>query len=844
MREIVSGMRYRARHLMLLRPAPRPAPMRPLRSALPPLPALARACALACTLLAGLMPAPGLAAGYQQPSAAVRELLDTAPLPRLLASPDRQQLALIETRRFSTIEDLQRPTLHLAGTRFDAGSSVSPGVAAIQRLRLRALLQPDAPERVVELPAGGLWHDFTWAPDGQRFLLERRMDRANELWVGDTATATLKPVQGLRLNEVLAQGEKAWLNPRELVVLSVPDHRGPPPRLPPQPITEESRALVSPERTHPDLLHSPQDEALFEYHARSVLTAVDLVSGSSRDLGPAQLYSSLSSVGDGQYLLTERIARPFSYRLPWDDFPTVVEVRQRDGKLIRELARMPLKSGVAIDGVLPGPRVFYASPTKDAAVYWIEALDGGNPANRVAFRDRVMRLDPPFTGDPQEVQRMPHRFSRLQFLDDGQHALLTEVDRQRAWQRSYLLPLKGTQSKPLFEFSQRERFRHPGSPLMRMLPNGHLVVQTLGGDLLLTGPGASPKGDRPFLDRFSLRDLSVQRLFQSPEGSYETPLAVLDGGRQLLLSRESAAEPPNLALRELTSGNSLQALTRLKDNTPQLRKIRREFVSFKRADGVDMSFWMYLPPDYREGERRPTLVWAYPMEYSDAAIASQVSGASNRFLSFNGISPLALLLDGFVVLYDAHMPVVGDLKTVNDGFIEQITMNARAIIDKAEDLGVSDPKRMAVGGHSYGAFMAVNLLAHTDLFKAGIARSGAYNRTLTPFGFQSERRSLWDAKDVYLHLSPLLYAPQIKEPLLLLHGEQDGNAGTPPLQSERLFHALSGLGGTVRLTMLPLEAHGYSARESAGHVQWEMSQWLKTWLGDPRDAKDPGKPAR
>ncbi len=816
----VSRVRYRARH-------PAPAAMRLLRHVLTVLPGL--------LLASALLPTASGAAGYQQPSAAVRELLDTAPLPRLLPSPDRQQLALIEMRRFSTIEDLQRPTLHLAGTRFDAGSSVAPGVAAIQRLRLRALLQPDAPERVVELPAGGLWHDFAWAPDGQRFLIERRMERANELWVGDTASGAVRPIQGLRLNEVLAQGEKAWLNPRELVVLSVPDHRGPPPRLAPQPISEESRGLASPERTHPDLLHGPQDEALFEYHARSVLTWVDLASGASRDLGPPQLYSSVSSVGEGQYLLTERISRPFSYRLPWDDFPTTVEVRQRDGKLIRELARMPLKSGVAIDGVLPGPRVFYASPMKDAAVYWIEALDGGNPAQRVAFRDRVMRLDPPFTGEPLEVQRMPHRFSRLQFLDDGQNALLTEVDRQRAWQRSYLLPLKGTQSKPLFEFSQRERFRHPGSPLTRMLPNGHLVVQTLGGDLLMTGPGASPKGDRPFLDRFSLRDLSAQRLFQSPEGSYETPLAVLEGGKQLLLSRESASEPPNLALRELASGNSLQALTRLKDNTPQLRRIRREFISFKRSDGVDMSFWMYLPPDYKEGERRPTLVWAYPLEYSDASIASQVSGAPNRFLSFNGISPLALLLDGFVVLYDAHMPVVGDLKTVNDGFIEQITMNARAIIDKAEDLGVSDPKRMAVGGHSYGAFMAVNLLAHTDLFRAGIARSGAYNRTLTPFGFQSERRSLWDAKEVYLNLSPLLYAPQIREPLLLLHGEQDGNAGTPPLQSERLYHALSGLGGTVRLTMLPLESHGYSARESAGHVQWEMSRWLKTWLGDPRD---------
>ena len=793
---------------------------------------------LLCALLLSPATAPAQAAtgGYQQPSAAIREVLDAPPLPRLLVSPDKQSLALLELKRFNSLDELARPSLRLAGLRFDAASTTPQPLATVQRLRLRALLNPDAPERVVDLPGNG-FHSFAWAPDGQRFVLERRSDTGNELWVGDAHGGRLRQIPFVRLNNSLGQGEQAWLNPRELVVLTIPDRRGAVPRPTPSPVVQENLGRASPERTYPDLLKSPHDEALFEYHARSSLTLVDLASGQSRDLGEPGLFSSVSSVGEGQYLLTERIVRPFSYHLTWDDFPTVVEVRGRDGRVIRELAKMPLKTGVAIDGVLPGPRVFYASPTRDAAIYWVEALDGGNPNNRVPFRDRVMRLDPPFSGEALEVQRMPHRFTRLRFLDDGQHALLTETDRVRAWTRTYLLPLRGSQSKPLFEFSVRERYRHPGEPLMRVLPNGQRVIQTSReGEIYLIGAGANPRGERPFLDKLSLKDLSTQRLFQSGEAAYELPIAPLEGGR-LLLQRESPVEPPNLYLRE---GQALQALTRIKDPSPQLRRVKRELISFKRADGIELSFWMYLPPDYKEGERRPTLVWAYPLEFNDATLAGQLAGAPSRFASFAGIAPQLLALDGFVVLNDATMPVVGDARNINDGFIEQITMNARAIIDKAEELGVSDPRRMAIGGHSYGAFMAVNLLAHTRLFKVGIARSGAYNRTLTPFGFQSERRSLWDARETYLKLSPFLFADRIKEPLLLIHGEADGNSGTFPMQSERLFQALAGLGGTARYVLLPQEGHGYTARESVGHTQWEMSQWLRTYLGDPRSGE--GRP--
>jgi len=764
-------------------------------------------------------------------------VLDAPALARHVISPDQHTLATLDQRRYNSIEELSRPVLRLAGLRFDPATASPQSIAPIQQLRLRALLNANAPERVVALPAGGSFHGFAWSPDGQRFLLQRRTDRANELWVGETASGRLRQVAGLQLNTTLVNGELTWLSAHELVVTAVPAQRGAPPA-PPKvasgPVIQESLGRVSPERTYPDMLKSAYDEQLFEYHTRSVLALVDIASGNSRRLGEPALYTSVMATGDGRLLLTERLQRPFSYTLPADDFPHVIELRQRDGRVLRELARQPLKQNVAIEGVPTGPRAYTTSPLKDGAIYWVEALDGGNPNNKAAFRDRLMRLSPPYTGEPQEVQRMPQRFAGLRFMDEGQRALLTEVDRQRAWVRTYVLPLDGSPSAVLFEHSTRERYKHPGTPMSRVLPgNGRSVVIAAHGELLLSGPGASPKGDRPFLDRFSLADRSTQRLFQAGDTHYETPLALLDA-QHLITLRESASEPPNLQLREGAGLAKLSALTQSTDPTPVLRKVRRELVSFKRADGVDMSFWLYLPPDYKEGERRPALVWAYPLEFTDASVAGQVSGSNNRFTTVAGLSPLMLLMDGFVVLSDATMPVVGDPKTVNDSFVEQITMNARAIIDKAEELGVVDPKRMAVGGHSYGAFMTANLLAHTRLFKAGIARSGAYNRTLTPFGFQSERRTLWEARDVYLNLSPFLYAQQIKDPLLLIHGEADNNTGTFPIQSERMYAALAGTGGTVRYVTLPHESHGYTARESIGHVQWEMSQWLKTQLGDPR----------
>lgn len=773
---------------------------------------------------------------YQQPPKAILDVLDAKLNPAAAISPDGSTLAQIEARRYPSIEELARPWLRMAGDRIDPLSNGPHRVAHIQSLTLRPLLDANAAARKVALPAGGSFHSLRWSPDGKRFLLKRRTDTSTELWQGDVATAAVKPVAGVSLRAWMAT-DVVWLSSDEILAITVPDKRGPaplPPKAPSGPIVQESFGKSSAERTYQDLLKTPHDEALFAHYAQGQITRVNLKTGARKNIGAPALIADIDATGDGKAMLVQRLVKPFGFTLPWSQFGRTVELLGMDGKLLAKVADVPRRENVPIQGVIKGPRNFYASPL-DGAVYLLEALDDGDPKKKVPHRDRLLRLDPPYSAAPREVYRAAHRINRISFLEEKDRALIVDFDRDRVWIAGRIVNLAGQQgdAPTLFDLSARDRYNNPGNPVTRPLPNGGNVVRVVDGAVLTIGPGASPKGDRPFLDRISLADKSKTRLFQASEAEYEMPIRVLDDkGERIVTSRESKTEVPNLFLRAGKAEPVM--LTRNVDTAPQLRQLKRELVKFKRADGVELSFWMVLPPDYKAGEKRPTLVWAYPLEFTDADTAGQVTGSPNRFTQIGGTSHLFMALEGYVVLDDATMPVVGAPDVVNNTFIEQITANAEAIIAKAEELGITDRTKVAVGGHSYGAFMTAHLLAHTDLFKTGIARSGAYNRTLTPFGFQSERRSLWEAPETYIKLSPFMVANKLKEPILMMHGEVDNNAGTFPMQSERMFQALAGTGGNVRYVVLPHEAHGYASRESVGHTLWEMSAWLKQQLGDPR----------
>jgi dipeptidyl aminopeptidase/acylaminoacyl peptidase len=507
------------------------------------------------------------------------------------------------------------------------------------------------------------------------------------------------------------------------------------------------------------------------------------------------------------------------------------------GTTVLEVADLPSHEGVPIQGVPTGPRNVHWRPTAEATLVWAEALDGGDPKVKVPHRDKLMVLRAPFKGKPAEMFKLEHRFSGITWGEHMGMALISDYDRDRRWVRTFLARLDRPDlpHRVLWDRSVRDRYGDQGETLMRALPNGERVIWQDADCIYLSGNGASPKGDFPFLDRFNLKTLKTDRVFQSKEGAYEPVVALVDGtnGTRFITRHETPLSPPNYRLRTLGNEDSL-ALTKFPDPTPQIRQITKRLVTYKRADGVPLSFTLYLPPNYQPGTRLPTLVWAYPMEFNDPDTAGQVSGSTNRFTMLTGASHLFFATQGYAVLDNATMPIVGPPETMNDTFIEQVVSSARAAIEHAAALGVTDPERVGVGGHSYGAFMTANLLAHSRLFRAGIARSGAYNRSLTPFGFQGERRTFWEAPEVYGRLSPFVHANKIKDPILLIHGENDDNDGTFPVQSQRLFQAIKGNGGHVRYVTLPFEAHGYAARESVEHVLYEMLRWFDTYVKNGR----------
>src|SRR5688572_10813588 len=774
--------------------------------------------------------------GYKKPPKEVLDILNAPVTPEASVSPTRDNMLLRKALRYPPLADLAQPMLRLAGRRINPASNSPHRLQYSVGLTLKRI--EDGSEVQIQVPPGAKITGIEWSDDGKHFAFLNTTASRVELWVGDVATGKIHNVKGVQINSVVGNPVTWMPDNRTLLVQLVPATRGAAPAtptVPPEPNTQESSGRPGPVRTYEDLLKSPHDEKLFEYYATSQLALVDPSSGKTTHIGQASIFQTVDPSPDGRHVLLTRAHRPFSYLFPDFAFPKDLEVWDTKGKVVYKLASLPLADQVPIDGVITGPRSPRWRPNEPATLIWVKALDGGDPKKKVAHRDSVLMLKAPFTSQPVEIFKTEHRFSGGGSTEKGL-LLVLDFERDKRWVRTFLIdPDKPeTPAKLIWSRNQQDRYNDPGTPVTRSLAGQRAVMQN-GDWIYLTGAGASREGDRPFLDRFNLQTLKAERLFRSDANSYETVVALLDDdAKQFITRRETPTEAPNYFVR--TSVGAAQAsaaadsrpLTKFPDPMPQLRGIKKQLVTYKRTDGVQCSFTLYLPPNYKEGTRLPTVVWAYPLEFTDATTAGQVTGSTSRFTQIGGISHLFFLLQGYAVLDDTTMPVVGDPLTVNDTFVKQITDSAKAAIDKGVELGVVDPERVGVGGHSYGAFMTANLLAHSDVFRAGIARSGAYNRTLTPFGFQGERRSFWEVPELYARMSPFWYADQINEPILLIHGEADNNSGTFPIQSERMFAAVKGHGGTVRLVMLPHESHGYLARESVLHALAEMIGWFDT----------------
>ncbi len=778
-------------------------------------------------------------AGYREPVAELKAIVDAARAPQLSLSPRRDLVALQKIPPLPSIALVAQPELKLAGLRLNP-RSYSPSrfsfasdvwlmdVASGKEMRIDGLPQP------LSLAA------VSWSPD-QKYLALNQLDPntgGNELWLVDVGSRKARKLLDQPLNTISGGGIR-WMPDSKRLLVNVRVGLGGAPAaeiVPSGPNTQETRGTGSVRqlRTYQDMLRNESDARTLEHYLR-VQPALVGVDGKVATIGKPDLYVGLAPSPDGRHLLAQRIERPFSYVVPMSFFPRRIDVLDLSGKVLHSVAKLPLFEGLPSgnDATITGVRSIGWRSDAPATLVWAEAQDGGDPSKQVDIRDHVLMQAAPFDQSPTVLAKLANRYAGAEW-GRGDVALISEywwkTRKVRSWQVAPDAP--ATAPKLVFEGSSEDRYNDPGNPVTTRDANGFSRLQFSpdGGSIYLIGDGASAEGDRPFLDRWNLADGSKQRLFRSEAPTYSAVAAVLDDSAgKLLITRESPTEPVNFYRVDLAAKSAPVALTNFPHPTPQLKDVKKEQIRYKRKDGVELTGTLYLPPGFEPGRDAPLplLMWAYPAEFKSAAAASQVTDSPYRFNAISYWGPHPFLARGYAVLDDPSMPIVGEGdKEPNDTYLPQLIASAEAAIDETVRRGVADRNRVAIGGHSYGAFMTGNLLAHTRLFKAGIARSGAYNRTLTPFGFQAEERNYWDARDTYQTMSPFNYANKIKDPLLMIHGEEDNNSGTFPIQSERMYAAVKGLGSTARLVMLPKESHGYRARESILHMLAETDAWL------------------
>jgi len=766
---------------------------------------------------------------YRQPPQEITDIVLRAPSPSVSVSPDRATLLMLEREALPPVSELAKPMERLAGLRLDAATNERHGPRVFVGLTLKDVATGE--ERPVALPEDADIGGASWSPDGSRVAFRLTDADSVELWVLDVASGEASFVLD-GVNPIFDGVE--WMADGRALALTVPADRGPRPERALTPagpaISEAEGGDKAQTRTFQDLLNDPHDEVMFTWLATAQPVIVDFEDGSVDAIGEPDLYYDLEPSPSGRFILTERFEEPFSYEVPWSRFPSVTEVINLRGRVVHEVVRQPLADDLPVQGVVTGPRSVGWHPTEPSTLLWVEALDGGDPDNEVDERDRLMMKTVPGRDAPRELRRFEDRSFGFMGVEGADDLIAVEYDRDTRELRRTLIDFDGSGEDRVLEFRNiQDAYNDPGSPLMTLTEAGQSVARVVDGALYLTGVGATPEGNRPFLRRMDLETLETEEIWRNSGESYESVVEVLaDDASTFLTYYEDPQTPGNFRLHE---AGEPRFVTDFPDPHPELTGISRELITYEREDGVELSATLYLPTGYEEGDQLPVVVWAYPREFNDPATAGQVRDSRYRFTRIGGYSHLFFLTQGYAVMDRAAMPVIGaDPETVNDTFIEQIVAAGQAAVDETVRRGFGDGERVGVGGHSYGAFMTAHLLARSDIFRAGIARSGAYNRTLTPFGFQAERRTFWEAPETYFELSPFMAADRINEPMLLIHGEKDNNSGTFPQQSERMFAAVKGNGGTARLVMLPHESHGYRGRESVLHTLYEMIEWFDRYV--------------
>lgn len=774
---------------------------------------------------------------YQKPPKSIMDLVNAPSTPSVNFSKNGDWMLLLERADNPSIEDLSQPELKIAGLRINPATSGPSRGRGVENIKVK-MTQSGEEKQITGLPSSPNMGDFSLSHDEKYLSFTQTEATGISLWIVDLSTFEARKLTDAIINDVYGNSI-LWTPDNQLLIKAANPSRGAIPQRPSAPagpIVQETSGDAAPSRTYQDLLSDPYDEALFAYFMDSQIMLVSL-DGSKKPIGPTGMIKGMDLSPDGSYLMVDLIKKPFSYLVPASRFPYDVEIWSKDGNKVKTLAQIPLDENrpTGFDATVTGPRNISWRADTPATLYWVEAQDDGDARVDMEEREIIYTLPAPFTAQKKKLATSPYRFAGIAWSDDNFAIMNERWSRSRKEVRSVINPSDPSQPKKIIiDRSSDDLYNDPGDPLYTENEYGRNVLLRKGDLVFMTSPGGSPDGNMPFLSTFNTKTKEQEILWRSQAPYYERVVKVLDeNGTEFITLKESTEIQPNYWLVNTKKRIAPMQVTNFANPYESLKGVQKQLVTYERNDGLNLSAVIYTPAGYDAAKDGPlpVLMWAYPREYKSKEVASQVRGSKYAFTRLSWGSPLYWVTRGYAIMDQTEMPIVGEGdKEPNDYFIEQLVANAEAAIDHIVELGIGDRDRIAVGGHSYGAFMTANLLSHTNLFAAGIARSGAYNRTLTPFGFQYEQRTYWEAPDVYFNMSPFSFAHKVETPILLIHGQADNNSGTFPIQSERYYNALKGHGATARLVFLPNESHGYSAEESILHTLWEMDTWLEKYV--------------
>jgi dipeptidyl aminopeptidase/acylaminoacyl peptidase len=788
--------------------------------------------------------------GYKTPPKEVTDLVLVKPTPNVNLDDKAEWMLFSQSNSFPSVEELARPELRIAGLRINPNNFAPSRQNFINDIWLKNLATGKE-YKISGLPQPLLAGSISWSPNDKKIAFTNTTAARVDLYVIDITTLKAVKTNKQPLNTI-SGGSYQWIDDNTLLYRTAvkPATAAPPkPAVPSGPTVQENYGKASPRPTFQDMIKSPFDEQLFEFYGTTQL--VKNVNGVETKIGSPAIYSTINVSPDKKYMLVRTIKKPFSYLVPANGFPSTVAITDMNGKLVKQLADLPSAETAPSgnDNVQNVQRGFEWRDDEAATIVWCEPLDGGLIKTQVEYHDAVFSLSAPFSGQAKELFKTQMRYRGTNWGNPSLALVNEGLTGKQTTRMSRFNPSTG-QLEKLIERNTTDNYSNPGNPVTEKNQFGNDVIKLVdnGNKILMNNTtGASPKGDLPYLATFDLTTKKLDIIWRSNENYFESVVRVLNPDKlELLTRKESEKEVPNYWIKNLKAKIADRQLTEFKNPYPQLEGVSKQKIKYKREDGVDLTGDLYLPKGYdpKKDGKLPVIMWAYPAEFNSAADAAQIRGSEHRFTYVGYGTPVCYVTQGYAVLNNAEMPIVATDKDKkpNDNFIDQLRMNAEAAINKLDEMGVGDRNRVAVGGHSYGAFMTANLLAHTNLFKAGIARSGAYNRTLTPFGFQNEDRTYWQAPELYNNMSPFMAADKIKTPILLVHGELDNNTGTYPIQSERMFNAIKGHGGTVKYVQLPYESHGYAGRENILHLLYEQWAWVEKYVKNAdKNAPDANK---